>query len=102
MRNEPIYMGAGSYRGALYGCRLSDNAMLYRSHTDHDDVYYNNICVFAPAHTLWQGGAEMIGEILDLFAACMMPGGSLAYGATIAGLIIIALFASLIDGGYND
>lgn len=44
----------------------------------------------------------MIGQILDLFAACMMPGGSLAYGATIAGLIIIALFASLIDGGYND
>lgn len=44
----------------------------------------------------------MISKLLDLFAACMMPGGSLAYGATIAGLIIIALFVSLIDGGYND
>ena len=44
----------------------------------------------------------MIGKILDLFAACMMPGGSLAYGATIAGLLIIALFLGLIDGGYND
>lgn len=44
----------------------------------------------------------MIAKILDLFAACMMPGGSLAYGATIAGLLIIALFWGLIDGGYND
>lgn len=44
----------------------------------------------------------MISKLLDLFAACMMPGGTLTYGATIAGLIIIALFASLIDGGYND
>lgn len=44
----------------------------------------------------------MITKILDLFAACMMPGGSLAYGATIAGLLIIALFVGLIDGGYND
>ena len=44
----------------------------------------------------------MITEILELFAACMMPGGSLVYGATIAALIIIALFLGLIDGGYND
>lgn len=102
MRNETIYMGAGAYRGTLYRCGLSDHAMLHRSTTDYDDVYYNNIFVFAPADTLWQGGAEMIDKILDLFAACMMPGGSLAYGATIAGLLIIALFLGLIDGGYND
>lgn len=76
--------------------------MLHRSDTAYGDVYNNNICVCAPPAALWQGGAEMIAKILDLFAACMMPGGSLAYGATIAGLIIIALFASLIDGGYND
>ena len=44
----------------------------------------------------------MITKILDLFAACMMPGGSLAFGATIAGLLTIALFLGLIDGGYND
>lgn len=44
----------------------------------------------------------MITHVLELFAACMMPGGSILYGATVAGLIIIALFASLIDGGYND
>ena len=102
MRNEPIYMGAGSYRGTLYRCRLSYHAMLYRSYTADGDVYNNHICLFAPPGALWQGGAEMIAKILDLFAACMMPGGSLAYGATIAGLLIIALFASLIDGGYND
>lgn len=79
--------------------------MLHGSDSANDDVYYNNICVCAPPGALWQGGAEMmemITKILDLFAACMMPGGSLAYGATIAGLLIIALFASLIDGGYND
>lgn len=103
MRNEAIYMGAGSYRCTLYRRRLSYHGLLHRSNTDYDDVYYNNICVFAPADTLWQGGAEMmIDKILDLFAACMMPGGNLAFGATIAGLIIIALFASLIDGGYYD
>lgn len=76
--------------------------MLHRSDPAYDDVYNNHICFFAPADTLWQGGAEMIAKILDLFAACMMPGGSLAYGATIAGLLIIALFLGLIDGGYND
>lgn len=102
MRNEPIYMGARTYWGTLYRCRLSHHAMLYRSVTDHDDVYNNNIFVCAPPAALWQGGAEMITMILDLFAACMMPGGSLAYGATIAGLMIIALFLGLIDGGYND
>lgn len=102
MRYEPIYMGARAYRRTLYRCRLSHHAMLHRSNRAYDDVYNNNICLCAPAGPLWQGGAEMIGKILELFAACMMPGGSLAYGATIAGLIIIALFASLIDGGYND
>lgn len=44
----------------------------------------------------------MIAEILDLFAACLMPGGATTYGATVAGLLIIALFLGLIDGGYND
>lgn len=102
MRNEPIYMGGAAYWGTIYRCRLSYHAMLYRSYTANGDVYNNHICLFDPPGPLWQGGAEMIGKILDLFAACMMPGGSLAYGATIAGLVIIALFASLIDGGYND
>lgn len=102
MRNEPIYMGARAYRRTLYRCRLSHHAMLYRPYTADGDVYNNNIYFCAPAGPLWQGGEEMIGKILDLFAACMMPGGSLAYGSTISGLIIIALFASLIDGGYND
>jgi len=102
VRNEVIYMGTGSYRRTLYQCRLSHHAMLYRSYTAYDDVYNNNLCFCPPPDTLRQGGAEMIGKILDLFAACMMPGGSLAYGATIAGLLIIALFLSLIDGGYND
>lgn len=76
--------------------------MLHRSNTAHDDVYNNNIYFYTPPATLWQGGAEMITKILDLFAACMMPGGSLAFGATIAGLLTIALFLGLIDGGYND
>lgn len=102
MRNEPIYMGAGSYSRTLYGCGLPYNAMLHRSDRAYGDVYNNYFCLPCVARALWQGGAEMIGMILDLFAACMMPGGSLAYGATIAGLIIIALFASLIDGGYDD
>lgn len=102
MRNEPIHMGTRAYRSTLYRCRLSDHAMLHKSDRDNDDVYYNNICVCAPPATLWQGGAQMITKILDLFAACLMPGGSLAYGATIAGLLIIALFLGLIDGGYND
>lgn len=102
MRNEPIYMGAEAYRSTLDGCGLPYNSMLHRSDTADDDEYNNNICLFDPPVPLWQGGAEMIHKLLDLFAACMMPGGSLEYGATIAGLIIIALFASLIDGGYND
>lgn len=77
--------------------------MLHGSDPANDDVYYNNICVCAPPGALWQGGAQvMITQVLELFAACMMPGGSMLYGATVAGLIIIALFASLIDGGYND
>lgn len=102
MRNEPIYMGARAYRGTLYRCGLSDHAMLHRSDRTYDDVYNNHIYFCRPPGALWQGGAEMIGKILDLFAACMMPGGSLAYGASIAGLLIIALFLGLIDGGYND
>lgn len=76
--------------------------MLHRSDRDHDDVYNNNLCFCAPPAAIWQGGTQMITEILELFAACMMPGGSLVYGATIAGLLIIALFVGLIDGGYND
>lgn len=76
--------------------------MLHRSNRDHDDVYHNNICVYCAPAPLREGGAEMISQILDLFAACLMPGGNLAYGATIAGLLIIALFLGLIDGGYND
>lgn len=65
-------------------------------------MYYYHICLCAAPGALREGGAEMISQILDLFAACLMPGGSLAYGATIAGLLIIALFLGLIDGGYND
>ena len=77
--------------------------MLHRSNTDHDDLYNNNIYFYTPPGALWQGGAQvMITQVLELFAACMMPGGSILYGATVAGMIIIALFASLIDGGYND
>lgn len=102
MRNEPIYMGATANRGTLYRCRLSDHAMLHGSNPANDDVYYNNIFLCAPPGAIWQGGAQMITKILDLFAACLMPGGSLAYGATIAELLIIALFLGLIDGGYND
>ena len=76
--------------------------MLYRSDRDNDDVHNINFYVCAAPAAVWQGGTPMIAKILDLFAACMMPGGSLVYGATIAGLLIIALFLGLIDGGYND
>lgn len=102
MRNEPVYMGAAAYRRALDWCRLSNHASLHRYHTDHDDVYNNHIYIPSASDPLRQGGAEMIAEILDLFAACLMPGGAITYGATVAGLLIIALFLSLIDGGYND
>lgn len=76
--------------------------MLHGSHPNYDGVYHNNICVYLAPAPLWQGGAAMIEEILDLFAACLMPGGAITYGATVAGLLIIALFLGLIDGGYND
>lgn len=76
--------------------------MLYRSDRDNDDVYHSNIYFYRAPDPLRQGGAEMIAEILDLFAACLMPGGAITYGATVAGLLIIALFLSLIDGGVND
>lgn len=95
-------MGTTANRSTVYRRRLSDHAMLHRSDRDYGDVYNNNLCVYSPPVALREGGAEMITKILDLFAACMMPGGSLAYGATIAGLLIIALFLGLIDGGYND
>lgn len=95
-------MGAGSYRRTLYGCGLPYNAMLHRSDRAYDDVYNNYIFLCRPPGALWQGGAQMIAKILDLFAACFMPGGVITYGATVAGLILIALFWGLIDGGYND
>lgn len=76
--------------------------MLYRSDRDNDDVYNRNIYSYGAPDPLRQGGTEMIAEILDLFAACLMPGGAITYGATVAGLLIIALFLGLIDGGYND
>ena len=76
--------------------------MLHRSNTAHDDEYNNHLCIPLAPVAIWQGGSPMITKILDLFSACLMPGGSLVYGATIAGLLIIALFLGLIDGGYND
>ena len=76
--------------------------MLYGSDRDYDDVYNNYICICVAPAPLWQGGTPMITKILDLFAACLMPGGAITYGATVAGLLIIALFLGLIDGGYND
>ena len=76
--------------------------MLHRSNPDHDDVYNNHLCFSGAPAAIWQGGTEMIAEILDLFAACLMPGGAITYGATVAGLLIIALFLGLLDGGYND
>lgn len=102
MRNEPIYMGAGAYRSAIEWCRLSDHAIMHRYHHDYDDVYNNHLCFYPVKVAIRQGGTEMIAEILDLFAACLMPGGAITYGATVAGLLIIALFLGLIDGGYND
>ena len=76
--------------------------MLHGSNRDYANVYYNNLYFSSAPAALREGGAEMIGEILDLFAACLMPGGAITYGATVAGLLIIALFLGLIDGGYND
>lgn len=76
--------------------------MLHRFNSGYDDMYNDHIYLHTFTAIIRQGGAQMITKILDLFAACFLPGGAITYGATIAGLIIIALFLGLIDGGYND